>query len=526
MQHPFIKYVFRILLTGLFLFNSHVIMGQDGLFDDFNDPQRSDSLWSKADRTWSAGDPENPLHGGVIPDLVSYGDGKMIIRGHGLLYDGPIEGHGRNTRVGGAVISKKRFASGSYEFRARILPREGALSAFWTFYFSPYSSIDSGNVNHEIDIEVKMEDGRFDQAYCNTWIYEKVYTHRINNAFYNQDDGNFHLYRFDWHTGGEGTDPRVEFYFDDTLREVINTHVPYIASNLWIGVWFPGWAGEPLFDVDSMIVDWVRITPFNEPNDSTDEVNLERRPFNDHAAVIPGLIEAEEFDVGNNGDSYFDTDAGNTGRAFRTSTDVDIEEWHDSLYAVGYIEKGEWLEYTVNVLESGPYHVILSAASSAGGGLCFLEMNGTRITDTVNIPKTGGWGQFMDVSVNNLSLEEGEQILRLFVVEGGFNLDYLNFSSGSKINESPVLPEQSSLKLFPNPAEPDRPLYFTASGVTGGEALLDVFGINGEKVYSDTFAWYHNADPVQLINFPRTRGTYIAILQTSPMPVSDILIVK
>ena len=44
--------------------------------------------------------------------------------------------------------------------------------------------------------------------------------------------------------------------------------VPSLASRFWVGVWFPtDWAGDPAFNESDMLVEWVKITPFNEPGD-------------------------------------------------------------------------------------------------------------------------------------------------------------------------------------------------------------------------------------------------------------------
>ncbi|MGA2247950.1 MAG: hypothetical protein ABSH48_23435 [Verrucomicrobiota bacterium] len=45
------------------------------------------------------------------------------------------------------------------------------------------------------------------------------------------------------------------------------THIPTIGGRFTLGLWFPTWTGAPNFDVQSLEVDWVRITPFNEDGD-------------------------------------------------------------------------------------------------------------------------------------------------------------------------------------------------------------------------------------------------------------------
>jgi hypothetical protein len=66
------------------------------------------------------------------------------------------------------------------------------------------------------------------------------------------------------------------------------------------------------------------------------------------------LINAEKFDNGGDGVAYHDRTAGNAGGQFR-STDVDIEASSEGGYDVGWIDAGEWLNYTVAAGTAGNY---------------------------------------------------------------------------------------------------------------------------------------------------------------------------
>ena len=68
------------------------------------------------------------------------------------------------------------------------------------------------------------------------------------------------------------------------------------------------------------------------------------------AWLVPGSIQAEDFDIGGEGVAYHDTDAVNSGGVYR-STGVDVQATGDSGggYNVGWVKAGEWLTYTVNV---------------------------------------------------------------------------------------------------------------------------------------------------------------------------------
>lgn len=144
--------------------------------------------------------------------------------------------------------------------------------------------------------------------------------------------------------------------------------------------------------------------------------------------AIPGIIQAEDYDLGGNL-AYLDNDATNNGNAYRNDG-VDIEPCTlgSNNFNVGWIETGEWLEYTVNVTSTGNYKVKISTAAIAtAGGSMHIESNGRDVTGLITIPPTTGWQDWAEI-VTNAQLTAGEQILRIFFDQGGFNLNQMEFS--------------------------------------------------------------------------------------------------
>lgn len=264
----------------------------EAFFDTFDGNLLNTKNWLVAYKQWGGED----ANGGVVPDNVHVADGKLIIAAHGNRYQGPVRGINRDLshrsdgkRVGGAIATRNYFASGRYEVRMKVVPEYGAASAIWTLNYAEYyrgepqyvdkpmGSPDYYAVNHEIDVEIPGRPGRdhsnidFTYALFTTWVGENSDEHTVNYANLGapQNDGRFHTYRFDWHTGSDTQKKRVEFYVDNQLQQITYTHIPKNASRLWIGVWFPrSWAGTPDFDTAYLEVDWVRITPFDEDGDT------------------------------------------------------------------------------------------------------------------------------------------------------------------------------------------------------------------------------------------------------------------
>ncbi|MBA3469045.1 MAG: carbohydrate-binding protein [Herpetosiphonaceae bacterium] len=153
-------------------------------------------------------------------------------------------------------------------------------------------------------------------------------------------------------------------------------------------------------------------------------------PYGGTARSVPGTIQAEDFDNGGEGVAYHDNDAVNNGGQGRT-TAVDVETTSDSGGGqnVGWMASGEWLEYTVNVQTAGTYTLRARVASNTGGGNFRVEFGGIDKTGSVAVATTGGWQNWVDIT-RNVTLSAGTQVLRFYVINSGFNLNYLQLSSG------------------------------------------------------------------------------------------------
>lgn len=180
----------------------------------------------------------------------------------------------------------------------------------------------------------------------------------------------------------------------------------------------------------------------------------EQKPFPDpeNPAVIPGLIEVENYDQGGQNIAYYDTSPGNSGGAYRTNEDVDLQTCNAGGYNLGWTEVGEWLEYTVNVTQGGNYSIEakVSSLDQSGGFTVDIrkiinsgETETSRIAD-FDFGPTGGWQTWQPKTSDIFVLAEGKHIVRINIVKSGFNLDSLKFISR----------EPQEQKPFPDPNKP------------------------------------------------------------------------
>ena len=154
-------------------------------------------------------------------------------------------------------------------------------------------------------------------------------------------------------------------------------------------------------------------------------------PYGGAAAVLPGTLQAENFDNGGEGTAYHDLSTSNDGGLYRT-TAVDITSTSDSGggYILGWTAAGEWLNYSVNVAAAGTYDVEARVASYGTGGTFHIEVNGTDRTGPLSIPDTGGWQTWVTILKTGMTLSAGPQLWRIVMDSNGSsgsvgNLNYV-----------------------------------------------------------------------------------------------------
>ena len=122
---------------------------------------------------------------------------------------------------------------------------------------------------------------------------------------------------------------------------------------------------------------------------------------------IPGLIEAEDYS-----DMF--------GIQSETTND------DGGGLNVGYVDEGDWIEYSVDVEESGEYSVEYRLASLNGSSGFELLVDGQQV-DVQTIPSTGGWQNWVS-ETSTVSLEAGEQTIRINAIGALWNLNWLKFT--------------------------------------------------------------------------------------------------
>ena len=151
--------------------------------------------------------------------------------------------------------------------------------------------------------------------------------------------------------------------------------------------------------------------------------DISNPPEPEQPLVIPGLIQAEDFD----------RQAG-----VRTETTSDIDGGQN----IGFIEHNDYVEYDVEVLSAGTYTIQMRLASNTVGGNSNLSFNGEAVAD-VEVGFTGGWQDWVTVTTQ-AELQSGLQTLRVLFTNPStdqslLNVNWINFVEVGDEDESNVI---------------------------------------------------------------------------------------
>jgi len=223
---------------------------------------------------------------------------------------------------------------------------------------------------------------------------------------------------------------RVE-YFDgsDLLGETLTYPYEYTATNLSLGM-------------HNMYAKIYSGSDFGVTNIFNIQVG-EQQPYIGNFFQIPGTIEPGKYDsyeggVGQN-ISYFDNSQYNEG-GYRPNEYVDVEYFGEiEGPTLGWIEAGEWVEYSILVETPGYYDLDFRYASGSpnGGGPFYFEIDGNNVSDNYSVDYTGDWYNWTSQEVGDIEMNVGEHILRVMFVDGGFNLGRMAFSFDRNLDYYP-----------------------------------------------------------------------------------------
>ena len=207
-------------------------------------------------------------------------------------------------------------------------------------------------------------------------------------------------------------------------------------------------------------------------------------PYKGVAATVPGRVEAENYNSGGNGLSYYDLSVGNATNLYRNDdVDIDISNDISGGYTVGWIDTGEWLKYTINAKQAGTHTVVARVASALYSGQMRITINGND-SKIQNIPYTGSWQTWKDVNFGQFILNAGLNTIKVDCLIQAYNFNYIDVTYGiTSVKDNEELPEDYKLgQNYPNPFNPSTTINYSipqSSFVT-----IKVYDLLGREVSS------------------------------------------
>lgn len=174
-------------------------------------------------------------------------------------------------------------------------------------------------------------------------------------------------------------------------------------------------------------------------------LDVPQTPYRGEPFHIPGIVEAEDYDVAGQGFSYMDNETENKGGEYRTDG-VDIVQGGTG-YAVGYTEKGEWMEYTIQVDATDVYAITANISNSSELEGFRLFLDGRELTNDYMIPQVSeDWSAYEEILILTTRLEEGTHELKIEIVGSYVNIDWLRFEKANSTDLNIIHPDDEALE--------------------------------------------------------------------------------
>lgn len=174
---------------------------------------------------------------------------------------------------------------------------------------------------------------------------------------------------------------------------------------------------------------------------------------------IPVKIEAENFD---NSNSCCTEPTADTGGG----TDV------------SYIGSGTWFDYDLTVPDSASYRIQFRVAVSTASSIKIMD--DTTTLQTVNLPASGGWQNWITVTSAPLTFTPGHKTIRIYSNASGFNFNWLNilYADSVTLSRINVTPDTAMLNT-------GQTKQFTATGYDANNnqmAISPVWSVSGTTI--------------------------------------------
>jgi hypothetical protein len=140
--------------------------------------------------------------------------------------------------------------------------------------------------------------------------------------------------------------------------------------------------------------------------------------------ILPGTIEAENYDYGCPGEAFHDADIINLNGFYRHDG-PDIDTIITGGYAITNTVVGEWMEYTLHISTAGVFDVELIVKADKDNNKIKFIYYGIDTADVVSFDHTAGTWSKVNTTA---TLDSGIHLMRLLIIEGNMSIDKMIFT--------------------------------------------------------------------------------------------------
>ncbi|WP_282122066.1 T9SS type A sorting domain-containing protein [Algibacter mikhailovii] len=221
---------------------------------------------------------------------------------------------------------------------------------------------------------------------------------------------------------------------------------------------------------------------------------------------IPGKIEFEHYDNGGIDIAYWDK-ANQNSSSFRPDEMVDIST---NGQIVRDIKNREWLEFTIDVSQSGNYELEVTHQTRRSPAfkqltVSFPDENKTFLSDII-LTNTGS-GKYLTESIGNFDIEAGKHVLRFSLWNYGFDLDSFELKLNSLSVSDIQNEDKLKINVFPNPTSHS----FTVKVNKSNWKNVSIYNVLGRRVYTNNKV--QNKLIINTQEQKMTIGMYFVVIQ-------------
>lgn len=211
---------------------------------------------------------------------------------------------------------------------------------------------------------------------------------------------------------------------------------------------------------------------------------LKNNSFEPNALSIPGIIEAEDYDEGASGLTYYDLTKGNEGGVYRDdNVDIEITDDSDGAYHVTSMNEGEWLQYTIQDFENGKYELKARVRNSNPDVVVLKYFIGDQLIGETGVP--GGTNGWIDVPFRQFSIDSNNFLrFRVMANSYGVDLNYLKFVAFDDSNPVFTIKDDGSSKFLMSNVINDNTLQLDLT-YSSPVVKMEIYNSQGMKVDQD-----------------------------------------